>query len=174
MLARNLISLKQAEKILFIGKGVRILKNLKDINHQSYLPSKEILEQVQNLQLFDSFIFQNTIEKIRFQVATDLLDLIINKKNLQEHLELMKNMFFLTNGEFYQTLYEEARNLMLLPPTSNSENHLNNFVLPITLQRLKLEDNANLKNLSFKLRLEGFDYKNFLQIHGLSIVGNVR
>lgn len=44
MIPRNLISLKQAEKILFIGKGVRILKNLKYLNNQGYLPIKEILD----------------------------------------------------------------------------------------------------------------------------------
>jgi hypothetical protein len=49
MIPRNLISLKQSEKILFIGKGVRILKNLRFLNNQGFLPSKEIIEQVKNL-----------------------------------------------------------------------------------------------------------------------------
>lgn len=38
-----------------------------------------------------------------------------------DHLELLRNMFLMTNGEFYQVLNEESRLIMNLPPTNTAE-----------------------------------------------------
>jgi len=35
--------MKQAEKILFIGKGVRILRNIRSNEEESFLPSEELI-----------------------------------------------------------------------------------------------------------------------------------
>jgi len=90
-----------------------------------------------------------------------------------DHVELLRNMFLMTNGEFYQVLHEESRLIMSLPPTSTAEHQLNNFILPQTISRLKMDDIENYKRFSLKLNYNGFDYPKFENIKSLNIVGNV-
>ena len=90
-----------------------------------------------------------------------------------EHLELLRNLFLMTNGEFYQVLNEESRLIMNLPPTSMAESQLNNIILPLTINRLKLDDVDAFKKFSLKLNYNGFDYPKFENIKSLNIVGNV-
>jgi len=70
-------------------------------------------------------LFEKIIEAIRECVASRLWHLIVNKANLMEHLNSVKEYFLLGKGEFYQTFLEEARNILALPQTSNAETELN-------------------------------------------------
>lgn len=106
-------------------------------------------------------------------MAHQLLDLILQKENLLEHLEFLKKYFLMSNGEFFTNFYEESYSLMQLPPTQNVENQLNNIVIPHTILKSKLEDKALIKNLSLKLKQNGFEYKDFSYLSGLNIMGNI-
>lgn len=44
------------------------------------------------------------------------------------------------NGEFFKAFYEESRSLMQLPPKPESENHINNVIVPHSLLRLRNDD----------------------------------
>ena len=70
-------------------------------------------------------LFSKIIEEIRECIASRLLHLVVVKANLLDHLKAIKDYFLLAKGEFYQTFLEEARQIMLLPPSSSSEYDLN-------------------------------------------------
>jgi len=54
-----------------------------------------------------------------------------------------------------------------------AESQLNNIILPLTINRLKLDDVEAFKKFSLKLNYNGFDYPKFENIKSLNIVGNV-
>ncbi|KRX02900.1 hypothetical protein PPERSA_04103 [Pseudocohnilembus persalinus] len=174
-LPQSYISIKQAEKILFIGKGMRVLrsqKNLHEINN-SFLPEQYVLQLIGQLNEFGTFQFNNIIEKLRYYIANQLLDLVIKKENLFDHLSIMLKYFLMTDGEFFQVFQEESRDLMQLPPNANAEQRLNNIILPQTILKLGFEDKQLIKNLFFRIKSNGFDYPNFQNLTGLNIMGNV-
>jgi gamma-tubulin complex component 4 len=74
---------------------------------------------------FNVILFSKVIEEVRECIASRLLHLVVVKASLVDHLKSMKDYYLLARGEFYQTLLDEARPLMLLPPNSTSELDLN-------------------------------------------------
>ncbi|EGR32048.1 hypothetical protein IMG5_097950 [Ichthyophthirius multifiliis] len=175
MLPQILISHKQAEKILFIGKGIRILRNTQVQYQQSFLPLNNMLQLVQELSKFDSFKFQNNIEQLRHEIAKQLLDLVLKKENLMKYLGVLDQYFFLKNGEFFKAFFEETRTLMQLPPKAETENILNDIIVTKTIMKLKNDEESisNMKDFRFKIKNNGFDFKDFSSINELTIVGNV-
>ncbi len=49
MIPQNIISLSLAEKILFVGKGIRILRSLRDSLEQSILPAQDFLDLISEI-----------------------------------------------------------------------------------------------------------------------------
>jgi hypothetical protein len=92
-----------------------------------------------------------------------------------KYLAVLNQYFLMQNGEFFKAFFEESRNLMLLPPKAESENVLNDLIVTRTTMRLKNDEElmANLKDFRFKIKTNGFEFKDFACINGLSIVGNV-
>ena len=72
---------------------------------------------------------KNIIEKLRFEVGSELLDLLLKKEDFLHHLTNLKTYYFLDQGLFFQLFFEEAKQLMQLPPKTNSESDLNNIAL---------------------------------------------
>ncbi|KAL4484971.1 hypothetical protein ABPG74_020148 [Tetrahymena malaccensis] len=175
MLPQSIVSHKQAEKILFIGKGIRILRNTQKEYENSFLPPQQMLTLIEEIRQYDSFKFQNTIESLRYEIAKQMLELVLKNQNLMNHLNTLNNYFLMGNGEFFKAFYEESRSLMQLPPKPESESHLNNVIVPHTLIRLRNDDeivNA-FKNFQFKIKNNGFEFKDFSQVNELNIFGNV-
>lgn len=114
MLPAKFISPQIAEKILFIGKAIRVLQS-KSTSTQDRVPLddleafSEAILRLQQMPEFNSILFSKVIELIRESIANRLLHLVVIKTNLLDHLKTMKDFFLLTKGEFYQTFLEEAR-----------------------------------------------------------------
>lgn len=72
---------------------------------------------------------KNIIEKLRFEVGSELLDLLLKKEDFLHHLTILKTYYFLDQGLFYQLFFEEAKQMMQLPPKPSSESDLNNIAL---------------------------------------------
>jgi gamma-tubulin complex component 4 len=96
----------------------------------------KILQQLSSSDIIDTLLFQvnpnflsskiqNTIEKIRFEIAQKLMQLILKEEKLLDHLQLLKQYYFVDKGEFYQIFIEESRNIMKLPPNANTEYDIN-------------------------------------------------
>ena len=121
MLPSAYISAELAQKILFIGKAVKVLQSNKT-PVQERIPTDELqafsqaIIKLQNLPEFNSILFGKVIEEIRECVASRLWHLIVIKADLLSDLTAAKHYFLLGKGEFYQTFIEEARQLMQLPP----------------------------------------------------------
>jgi len=62
-------------------------------------------------------------------VGAELLELLIKKEDFLQHLTNLKTYYFLDQGLFFQIFFEEAKQMMQLPPKASSENDLNNIAL---------------------------------------------
>lgn len=114
MLPSSYIPATLAQKILFIGKAVKVLQS-KKTPLEDRIPSEELqcfsqaIIRLQNLPQFNVVLFQKVIEEIRECVACRLWHLTVIKADLMEDLRGIKDYFLLAKGEFYQTFLQEAR-----------------------------------------------------------------
>ena len=78
MVPTALIEAETTEKILFIGKGVKILRSLE---RGSGLPRKDLEEKVKSLSAkdFNSTHFNAIIEEIRKAVAQEMIEVIMGQ-----------------------------------------------------------------------------------------------
>lgn len=178
MLPTSYIPATLGQKILFIGKAVKVLQSNKTPPEDRIPPSElqcfsEAIMQLENLPEFNTLLVSKVVEEIRECIASRLWHLIVLRSNLMEDLRAAKDYFLLAKGEFYQTFLEEARSLMALAPTSTVEYDLNAGPLHQTIVKLGLEDDKMLKKFKMTLRSFSFTYNNFSSLNGLCVIGNV-
>lgn len=171
LLPKYLISQKTAEKILFIGKSVRVLNSAENGNSKIF--SKEIIEVIKDAGEFNFLNFQVAIEKVRAHVATQFLKLFMDVGNIKDHLLNLRNYYLLGKGEFFHIFIEESEQLFQFPPSRYANHDINNKVFQNSLIRLNWLDNPIVKRIKFFIRINGFDFKNFSSLIGLSINGSV-
>lgn len=171
LLPKYLISQKTAEKILFIGKSVRVLNSAENGNSKIF--SKEIIDVIKNAGEFNFLNFQIAIEKVRAHVATQFLRLFLDVGNIREHLLNLRNYYLLGKGEFFHVFIEESEQLFQFPPSRYASHDINNKVFQNSLIRLNWMDNPIVKRIKFFIRINGFDYSNFGSLIGLNINGSV-
>jgi gamma-tubulin complex component 4 len=117
MLPSSYISAELGQKILFIGKAVKVLQQqrtpvLERIPFDELQAFSEAIIRLSNLPDFNSILFGKVIEEIRECVASRLWHLIVVKSDLISDLQAAKDYFLLAKGEFYQTFIDEGRGLM--------------------------------------------------------------
>lgn len=171
LLPKYLISQKTAEKILFIGKSVRVLNSAENGNSKIF--SKEIIEVIKDAGEFNFLNFQVAIEKVRAHVATQFLKLFLDVGNIRDHLLNLRNYYLLGKGEFYHIFIEESEQLFQFPPSRYASHDINNKIFQNSLIRLNWLDNPIVKRIKFFIRINGFGFKNFASLIGLSINGTV-
>ena len=121
MLPSSYIPATLGQKILFIGKAVKVLQS-KKTPPEDRIPATELqcfseaIIKLQNLPQFNTLLFAKVIEEIRECIASRLWHLTVIRSDLMEDLRAAKDYFLLAKGEFYQTFLEEARQLMALAP----------------------------------------------------------
>ena len=67
---------------------------------------------------------------MRYDIATELLELMLKRENLVENLENLKNFYLMSKGEFYQVFIEESLTILKFMPKKDSEQIINNSILP--------------------------------------------
>lgn len=77
MLPNTLLSKQTAEKVLFVGKSVRILRLIR--KEQSLLPPEKFVLAIQQLENYDGLKMEAVVEQIRYEVAQQLMELIMKK-----------------------------------------------------------------------------------------------
>lgn len=127
MLPRKLVTMQTADKILFIGKYVRVMN--KKRNGEGNILSNKIYQMVKELSIYNFLKFQDLIEGIRAVLAEEFLRLFLKEENIFENLVKLKDFCLLGRGEFYQIFIEECQTLFRLPPGKYAENDINNRVL---------------------------------------------
>lgn len=128
MQPKELIKEKTLEKILFIGKATMVLMKRRNFIQPIQVLDKENIEALQKLKKFDPVCFASTIEKVRLDVSIKFMKLIMEDEDLGQHLRTLRNFFLLNRGDFFHTFIEEAERLFRLPPSSHSEQEINNIV----------------------------------------------
>ena len=172
LLPKFVIPQKTAEKILFIGKSVRVLLATESFNSNIF--SIQIIEVVKEAAKFDFLNFQVAIEKIRAHIASKFLKLFTVIGDIKSDLVHLKNYFLMGKGEFYHVFIEESEQLFKFPPTRYANNDINSKVFQNSLIRLNWQDNQILNKIKYLIQNNGFDYDDFGTLFGLSAYGNVR
>lgn len=172
MLPSCIVSQITADKILFIGKYVRVANRTKD-DTLKRVYSPEAVQTIKSLAKFDYVNFQDGIESIKAEVGKEFLIMFLKKENIEEHLKYLKDYYLLGRGDFYQIFIEETQNLMKFPPTTHAESDINKRILPAVLMRLNWTNPKLLKLIRFNLVNTGFDYHEFSHLHGLIAKGDV-
>ena len=178
MLPQSYFPATLAEKILFIGKAVRVLQS-KRTKSEDRLPLEELqafssaIIKLQSLQEFNLPLFSRVIELIRECVASRLWNLVVEKASLIDYLSQIKSYFLLAKGEFYQCFIEEANAMLSLPPSSTAEYDINTGPFQATCLKLGIEEDEYIKKLKFRLRSFSFQFPNFESRDGLSCIGSV-
>jgi len=126
-----------AEKVLFIGKSVQMLKDTENIKSHQYthhnndlLNGRETeflqtLHKLQRLPHLSIPALENEIDKIKACVAEQLWKLVVEDADLIKHLKLLKEMYLLGRGELYLTFIDHASTLMRGLPTKNMSYDIN-------------------------------------------------
>ncbi|XP_065672561.1 gamma-tubulin complex component 4 isoform X3 [Hydra vulgaris] len=131
------IPTRVAEKVLFIGQSVQMLKdteNLKANNYNSRTSSilqgretefLQTLYQLQNQSHLSIPALEVEIDKIKACVAEQLWRLVVEEADLMKHLRLLKEMYLLGRGELYLTFVDHVFYLMKGPSSSTGAYDIN-------------------------------------------------
>jgi len=125
------ISTQLAEKILFVGKAVRLLQQHKETDQTNSFTVADIitftnaLRQLGNADSFHIISFECVVEDIRLCVAKHLWQLVVVHADLFGQLKTLKNFYFLFSGDFYQCFIHDSKATMMLPPKQNAEHDIN-------------------------------------------------
>ena len=169
MLPETCIGASQAEKVLFIGKAIRVLGN--SIKTEEILDFATALREVQNN--FSKLLLSQVLERIRKVVGKKLWNLVVIKSNLLSHILALKNYFLLARGEFILTFLQESADLLALGPSlSTTENDIN--AGPFAQAQSSLEEDPYLSKFRIKLKQSGFECKDFTKIADFSLLGSSR
>jgi gamma-tubulin complex component 4 len=124
------MSMLLAEKILFIGKSIKVLQQSSRYDRKGStqaIPQSELMQFAESIRAHEQSTklhivsFELTIDRIRTVVAKYLWDLIVIDSNLLGQLDAFKNYFLLSRGDLYQNFIEDSRALMSLLPPQNAE-----------------------------------------------------
>lgn len=179
MLPHCYISHTLANKILFIGKAIRVLQS-KRTRQEDRIPLDELqafseaIMKMAKISEFNTILFQKIIEEIRECVASRLWHLVVVKADLMVHLKSIKEFFLLSRGEFFQTFLTDARHIMQLPPRTSAQDDLNLGPLQTTIGKLGYEDDQIMNKFKLKLRSFSFQFRDFSTLTGLVYDGDIR
>ena len=178
MLPHSYFPSKLADKILFIGKAVRMLQSNKTseeerIQVEDLKAFSASISKLQSIKEFNLPLFSKVITIIGDWVAKKLWNLVVVKGDLLTHLQTMKNYFLLGNGEFFNLIVEESRSLMALPPTAKADYEMNLGPFLQTKNILGKEDDDILKKFKFRMRSFSFNFRDFRTRDHLSCPGAV-
>lgn len=169
MLPETCLGASQAEKVLFIGKALRVLGS--SIKNEEILEFATALREVQNN--FSKLLLSQVLERIRKVVGKKLWNLVVIKNNLLQHILALKNYFLLARGEFILTFLQESVDIMAIGPNLlTAEGDIN--AGPFAQAQSTLEEDPYLAKFKVKLKQSGFECRDFSAISDFSLLGNWR
>ncbi|KAL0476593.1 hypothetical protein AKO1_006098, partial [Acrasis kona] len=127
------IDIRLAEKILFIGKSIKVLQqstqhdqsgSSQAITQQELLEFSNAISAHEKEQKFHVISFELVINRIRSVVSKHLWDLVVVDSNLFGQLAAFKDYFLLSRGDLYQCFIEDTQSIMSLLPLQNAEHDI--------------------------------------------------
>eukprot|EP01028_Stygiella_incarcerata_P005405 TRINITY_DN2285_c0_g1_i2.p2 TRINITY_DN2285_c0_g1~~TRINITY_DN2285_c0_g1_i2.p2 ORF type:complete len:466 (-),score=135.08 TRINITY_DN2285_c0_g1_i2:1110-2507(-) len=118
----SFVRLPVSEKILFVGKAIRVLRTSREVRDGASLRDDELmfLERFHQLRTavdFDILEFERAVDEIRGIIASHLWTLVVVNSDFIRHLQALKDYFLLAKGNFYQCFLDEAGSVFALPPS---------------------------------------------------------
>ena len=180
-----------AQKALFVGKAMMVLKKLDprslhqcDSSTDGSPPTTDSIsttfasriEMLRGASEFPSQPLEAALEEARVSVNQRLWWLTVKVAKLTEHLAAIKDYFLLWRGEFYQRLLVESSD-MLRMEKSNARTMIDLNVGPLRRAgaTVGLEGNVYFERFSLCLYSPEFSIYNFQSIdtHRLTLIGQV-
>jgi gamma-tubulin complex component 4 len=90
--------------------------------------------------VFDVVAVEHEVEKVRRHVASRLHEEVVVKSDFVGYLHVLKGFFLLSRGEVFQTFIDRSFDMMLIKPTSKSEEEINYGVWREVVRDLVPED----------------------------------
>ncbi|CAK67300.1 unnamed protein product (macronuclear) [Paramecium tetraurelia] len=159
MLPLHFITLQMADKILFIGKAVKVLKG------QQELFINEHQQLIREIEVYDSFTFNRIIDQLQKQVGEQLVQVIVDKQELFIHLKNFYLFILLNNGNFIQQFLSDCQSILQLPQTQQALQELN-----FNLHKMDYDQTEKMDMFIYN---NGFEYKTFQSLNNLQIKNNV-
>jgi hypothetical protein len=187
MVPTSYLPYRVADKVLFIGKAIKLLKEhdraekmahknrtgqegtaggalMGDAAQESKKVMHEFITAMDSLrqsQEFKIFALESELEKVHKYVTYRLYDMLLNKSNLKRHLLAMKEYFLLSKGEFFQCFLDEGREMFKRSPTTFATQDMNLGPLKRAGAKLGIDNDIAFKCVSFNLYSPSFTITNF-------------
>ena len=174
------ISVSSANKLLFAGKAVHVLKRASQqqrekqhattyIHHEAFTECQHFVQQLQQHAISShtqstaahTLHIEHMTEQLRVAISKRLYQLVVNDSNLRLHLSTLRQFYLLHAGEFYSTFIQQYNSLTQRPPTLRAEKDLQHSCWLHSAVVTRMEDNTYWKNLTLKFEPSAFSYYHF-------------
>ncbi|KAL4116191.1 hypothetical protein PRIC2_013189 [Phytophthora ramorum] len=156
-----------AESVFVIGKAVHILTRANQFCPREVQDVITAMSALARRSEFDVVAVEHEVEKVRRHVAGRLHEEVVVKSDFVGYLHVLKGFFLLSRGEVFQTFIERSFDMMLLKPTSKSEEDINHGVWREVVRELISEDDPWGHDFDMQLPLQTFALKGFPSSDGL-------
>eukprot|EP00397_Hematodinium_sp_SG-2012_P020202 GEMP01020800.1.p1 GENE.GEMP01020800.1~~GEMP01020800.1.p1 ORF type:complete len:852 (+),score=186.94 GEMP01020800.1:40-2595(+) len=176
----RLMTFNCAQKVLFIGRAMRELKQANRAGELSKFVDGEIatlrnLWKTPSVDMPTTWVLERSVDLIRKEVANALKDIVVSDTKLKSHLIFLKGFFLLGFGHFWHSFIDESSRMLESPPTVYSENELTHGPWALATQQ---EDFSEEFASCFDLRVmpKGFDFQGFARdgVRSLTMIGFAR
>ncbi|GMF17713.1 unnamed protein product [Phytophthora lilii] len=158
-----------AESVFVIGKAVHILTRANQFSPREVQDIVSAVSALARRPVFDVVAVEHEVEKVRRHVASRLHEEVVVKSDFVGFLHVLKGFFLLSRGEVFQTFIERSFDMMLVKPTSKSEEDVNYGIWREVIRDLIPEDEPWSRDFEMKLPLQTFALKGFFSSDGLLI-----
>ncbi|KAJ8554679.1 hypothetical protein ON010_g9801 [Phytophthora cinnamomi] len=150
-----------AESVFVIGKAVHILTRANQFSPREVQDVVTAISALARRPVFDVVAVEHEVEKVRRHVAGRLHEEVVVKSDFVGYLHVLKGFFLLSRGEVFQTFIERSFDMMLVKPTSKSEEDVNHGVWRKIVRELIPEDEPWARDFDMQLPLQTFALKGF-------------
>ncbi|ETM52436.1 hypothetical protein L914_03942 [Phytophthora nicotianae] len=150
-----------AESVFVIGKAVHILTRANQFSPREVQDIVKTMSELARRPVFDVVAVEHEVEKVRRHVASRLHEEVVVKSNFVGYLHVLKGFFLLSRGEVFQTFIERSFDMMVVKPTTKSEEDVNHGVWQDVVRDLIPESDPWGRDFDMQLPLQTFVLKNF-------------
>ncbi|KAG7382405.1 Gamma-tubulin complex component 4 [Phytophthora pseudosyringae] len=150
-----------AESVFVIGKAVHILTRAHQFSPREVQDVIMAMSDLARRPVFDVVAVEHDVEKVRRHVASRLHEEVVVKSDFVGYLHVLKGFFLLSRGEVFQTFIERSFDMMLVKPTTKSEEDVNHGVWREVVRDLISEDEPWGRDFDMQLPLQTFALKGF-------------
>ncbi|KAG3198904.1 hypothetical protein PC128_g5676 [Phytophthora cactorum] len=150
-----------AESVFVIGKAVNILTRANQFSPREVQDVVRTMSELARRPVFDVVAVEHDVEKVRRHVASSLHEEVVVKSDFVGFLHVLKGFFLLSRGEVFQTFIERSFDMMLMKPTTKSEEDVNYGIWQEVVRDLIPEDEPWGRDFDMQLPLQTFALKSF-------------